>query len=618
MQTPIISDYPSVLKYYRDRISRSQNNLSTTKKRLYTIGTIRLIVFFTTLIVAWFLRSHSFMLVGAILLAGLVLFLCFLVKYNRLQKRKDYLETSILCDTNELKGLDYDFSAFDGADEKRNAGHSFSLDLDIFGKNSLFQSINRTSTPAGRTILADWFEKPLQEAEMIRIRQQAICELSQKSDFRHHFQVSGLIDAGKYSDDLEMEEFVNQENTIQSHRFWKMMLGFVPSIWIVAITLTIFSTIPMSFFIGLYILTLIIGESKAKKINRLQSESGKKIAILQAYSVLMESVEKESFQSSQLIDLQSVFIQNKEKASTRFKQLTQLVNELEQRANLVVHLILNPLLLWDIRKTLQLDDWKRKNGKNLLLWIQTLGQCDAYNSLATFAFNHPNFVYPELTENYFEMQGKQLGHPLMNRKKCVRNDVSIEKQPFYLIITGANMAGKSTYLRVIGVNFVLACIGAPVCAQSMKLFPAQLVTSLRTSDSLHDNESYFFSELKRLKMIIDRLHSGEHLFIALDEILKGTNSIDKQKGSLALVKQLIRLQSCGVIATHDLLLGSLIDEFPEHIRNFRFEADIHNDELSFSYQMREGVAQNMNASFLMGKMGITVGDVLGSPKKNCV
>ena len=186
-----------------------------------------------------------------------------------------------------------------------------------------------------------------------------------------------------------------------------------------------------------------------------------------------------------------------------------------------------------------------------------------------------------------------------------KNDIDIRKSPWFLIITGANMAGKSTYLRTIGVNYLLGCIGAPVCAASLTLYPARMVTSLRTSDSLVSNESYFFAELKRLKMIIDRLQQGEKLFIILDEILKGTNSIDKQKGSLALMKQLVANQACGIIATHETALTNLT-KFPCPRSKCRFEADIQDNELTFSYQLREGVAQNMNACFLMKKMGITV------------
>ena len=239
-------------------------------------------------------------------------------------------------------------------------------------------------------------------------------------------------------------------------------------------------------------------------------------------------------------------------------------------------------------------------------WLEAVGKLDALCSLANFAYNHPTYCYPEISDRPFIFEAKGMGHPLIPEKQCVRNDADIPSRPFFLIITGANMAGKSTYLRTIGTNYLLACIGTPVCCLSLKIYPARLVTSLRTSDSLSENESYFFAELKRLKMIIDMLGQGETLFIILDEILKGTNSADKQKGSFNLIKQFMGLQANGIIATHDLLLGKLAESFPDSIRNYCFEADIRDNELSFSYRLRKGVAQNMNACFLMKKMGITI------------
>lgn len=197
----------------------------------------------------------------------------------------------------------------------------------------------------------------------------------------------------------------------------------------------------------------------------------------------------------------------------------------------------------------------RLTPHKLPLWFDALARFDALNSLGGFAFNHPEYIYPEIADTYFQMEGKALGHPLLNRDVCVKNDIDIRKSPWFLIITGANMAGKSTYLRTIGVNYLLACVGAPVCAASLTVYPAHMVTSLRTSDSLASNESYFFAELKRLKMIIDRLQNGEKLFIILDEILKGTNSIDKQKGSLALMKQLVAYKACGIIAIPRFSVG---------------------------------------------------------------
>lgn len=285
-----------------------------------------------------------------------------------------------------------------------------------------------------------------------------------------------------------------------------------------------------------------------------------------------------------------------------------MMNSLNQRNNIIISTILNGLLFWELRKVINIEKWKNQYARQLPEWLKAIGEMDALCSLATFAYNHPEYTYPTIATTPFTLEATEMGHPLMEREKCVRNSIHITKKPFFVIITGANMAGKSTYLRTIGVNYLLACIGAPVCCDKMDIYPAHLITSLRTSDSLTDNESYFFAELKRLKLIIDKLNAQEELFIILDEILKGTNSMDKQKGSLALIKQFMSLQANGIIATHDLLLGSLAEIYPNNIKNFRFEADITNNELTFSYRLKEGVAQNMNACFLMKKMGIVVND----------
>jgi Ca2+/Na+ antiporter len=598
--------YEAIFQFYKARLQKTTAELSSVKKDLYLLGSFRLFVFITCITMAFLLRSQSNVVLLFTLLSGFVLFLVLLLRYNQRQKRKHYLEMSIFCDKNELKGFDYDFSAFDGAPEKIDASHPFTLDLDIFGVNSLFQSINRTCTNYGKKILIQWFEENLPDSSILQSRQKAIKELSGKNFFMHHFQVSGLMKPGNDSDYKAIETFVNHPDYIASKRFWKTASFLLPCLWVILIAGLLLHLIPSVVLVFFYIVSLVISESLAKTINRLQENAGKKVKILHSYYTLIEMVENEQFQSPVLLEIQSRFKKDHSKASVRFKKLVRLVDDLEQRNNLLIHLIFNPLLLWDIRKTIQIEQWKQENGNTLIEWIIALGELDAYCSLGLFSFNHPDYIFPTFSDNYFIFNGQALGHPLKNRNSFVRNDIDIEKHPFFMIITGANMAGKSTYLRTAGVNFVLACMGAPVCARSLTLYPARLVSSLRTSDSLLENESYFFAELKRLKMIIDQLQAGEKLFILLDEILKGTNSVDKQKGSLALVQQFVRLQSCGIIATHDLLLGNLVDEFPENIKNSRFEADIKADELSFSYQLQPGIAQNMNACFLMQKMGITI------------
>jgi len=597
-----------VKQYFLSRLGDTRQSIEKLRRTIYTLGTVRLLIVIATITFSYFLRSQGIFIVGGLIFIGTVIFLFILQKWNQLQEKMHYLETSADCDKNESDALDYRFDAFNGCPERINAGHQFSLDLDIFGNHSLFQSINRTSTAYGTGILADRFNEPELSSETIRQWQRAIEELSKKPDFLHHFQVTGRMNRENDFDEKEIQEFYNPPRYISHYKWWRVLHYALPAIWVMIVFLCIFNIISPFQLIIFYLVTLFTGESRVKKINQLHTRIGRKAAILTSYSKLFKAVEQESFESEIPAKLQSCFVGEGKPASAKIAQLAKYAGELDQRSNLMVHLIFNPLLLWDIHKAMQIDSWMLSWGGYSVEWIMTAGEMDAFVSLASFAFTHPDYTFPEFTDNYFTLKGKNLGHPLMKRETCVRNDIDITNHPYFLIITGANMSGKSTYLRTIGVNLVLACLGVPVCADALLLSPVALFTGLRTSDSLNDNESYFFAELKRLKMIIDRLEAGEKLFIILDEILKGTNSVDKQKGSLALIQQFVRLQSRGIIATHDLQLGRLETEFPDRVKNYHFEADIINDELSFSYRLQEGIVQNMNACFLMKKMGITLPD----------
>jgi hypothetical protein len=595
-----------VKDYYCTRLNETRQTLSKLKKQIYLFGTLRLLTVLCTIGLACFLRAHGAFATGVTVCAGLIIFLWLLAICHKWQKEKACMEISITCDENELKAIDYNFSAFDGAPERINPEHAFSLDLDIFGNHSLFQSINRTCTAYGKQALIKRFENPFQSEEKITAAQESIAELSRHPEFIHHFQVTGLSCPGKESDLKEIAAFIAAPPVIRSKKCWKFLRRAFLALWAAGIGLAATGMIPPPAIILFYILMLSVSEIHVKRINSLQLWIGKKMSVFNTYARLIGIIEQSDFRSGLLREFRSAFTGQRERASACINRLAQLTAELEQRANFMVHLLLNPVLLWDISKAIAIDEWKDAYGKQTEVWIKTLGELDALCSLGKFAFNHPNYIFPELTGNYFEMRGQNLGHPLINSKTCVRNDVDIAKSPYFLIVTGANMAGKSTYLRTVGVNFTLSCMGAPVWADTLRICPATLFTSLRTSDSLAGNESYFFAELKRLKLIIDSLQSGKKMFIILDEILKGTNSTDKQRGSLALVGQFVKLQACGIIATHDLLLGDMAKEYPESIRNCRFEADINNGNLAFSYRLRDGIAQNMNATFLMQKMGITV------------
>ena len=591
--------------YYQELIHTLFTEKNQVNRKIHIIGTIRLLLVIGALLMLYGFHQEGWhIIMGIILLFGLP-FIGLMIFHNRLFFRRKYIDTQSELLVNEQKGLDLDYQAFDGGSEFIEGEHSFSLDLDLFGNKSLFQAINRTVTVEGKKRLATWLKQPLDQKNDIYQRQEAIQELSKQPEQFQSFYTNGKMTQEESNSLHKMEDLTQESSFFSQSSFWKIMIWIIPSGWVLLAIGSVMAGIAEKWF-GIYAaFSFVIAYWRAKEVNRLYQAVDKMELIFNGYANLIKCIEEREFSSPLLQQLKQCFKRNNLSASESLKQLSHHIGALNQRFSLA-GVLLNLFCLRDIRHAIALERWRLQHQSDMLSWIETLGIFDAFYSLGNFAFNHPKYTYPEIADTYFQMQGKGLGHPLMKPNICVTNDIDIPQKPWFLIITGANMAGKSTYLRTIGVNYLLACTGLPVCAEKLVVYPAHLVTSLRTSDSLSENESYFFAELKRLKMIIDRLQTGEKLFIILDEILKGTNSIDKQKGSLALMKQLVANQSCGIIATHDLVLGTLEQEFPEQIKNYCFEADIQNDELSFSYRMRPGIAQNMNACFLMKKMGITV------------
>ena len=593
-------------KYYQERQGKAFEGSNRTMKKILHTSLLRLIIFIAGFIALCYGYDQGGMIIGGILLATLIPFLLLVKLHNRLFHQKDWYETSIHHYQAELASLENDNSAFDGGKEWIDASHPFSLDLDIFGERSLFQFLNRTCTPFGKETLSRWLRQPLDKKEAIETRQQAIKELSRYNDFRETFRITGCLNKNDETTMNDLRKWIASPSIFLQKRSNQWICRAVPIINIILFVLGMMNVISMSWF-GLVFCSFAIASSKLiRRITRIQESYNKTLKMLSTYVRLIELADQQPMESDILISLKEAFKSNEKKASEVLGMLAKELDRLDLRNNLILYALLEGSMFWQLRQMLRIEQWKEEHGTHLLQWLEALGKLDVLCALGTFAFNHPEYTYPLITDQPFVFHAKNMGHPLMSRKQCVVNDAEIPQRPYFLIITGANMAGKSTYLRTIGCNYILACIGAPVCCSSLEIYPAHLMTSLRTSDSLAHNESYFFAELKRLQQILERLKNGEEMFIILDEILKGTNSMDKQKGSLALVKQLLQLKTNGIIATHDLLLGELKQHFPDEISNYCFEADIQNDELTFSYKLREGVAQNMNACFLMQKMGIAI------------
>ncbi|MBA3971387.1 MAG: hypothetical protein H0X46_04470, partial [Bacteroidetes bacterium] len=476
-------------------------------------------------------------------------------------------------------------------------------DLDIFGRKSLFQLLNRTSTYTGRIILASWLTTPFLDKDVILQRQEAIRELSGKPEWDHHFIALGFENKEKSNDKETINEWLNEKNSFSSP-FLKIASILFPGLTIISVIFYFIGSINETPFTVLFLLQLMIIGAYTKKINKIHDNLSRKFDSIEKYRQLISLIESETLKSELLKQLQLHFIKNDKRASESIKSLKKQTDKLDARMNIVVAIVLNGILLWDINVMRGIEKWRKDHKENFVKWIDAIGEFDAFISLGLFAYNNPEYTYPEVVTERFVMEAENTGHPLISENVLVKNNYSMEHAPKVDLLTGANMAGKSTFLRTIGVNLTLAMIGAPVCASRYKFSPISLFTSLRTNDSLQENESFFYAELKRLQLLIEQYEKGKPVFFLLDEILKGTNSIDQHAGSAALIKKILRLNGVGIVATHDVELSKLTSEFPDKVRNLCFNITIEQDKLHFNYKLSDGVCSTMNASFLMKKMGI--------------
>ncbi len=592
-------------KIYKELLEKYETLFGQSRKRGRQLSLLRLAVFLSGIIFIYIFAASGSVPGVVISLVSTVLAFVFIVKYHsEILNKKRLYQAFIKVNEDELKAFEGETGQFRDGKEFNNPDHPFVNDIDIFGKRSVFQFLDRSATHPGYEKLAGWLLKPESDKEVILKRQEAVAELKEKLDRRQKFRATGLtLD----DDGTGRQRIVNwiKREPLFSNPVYKILVFIIPLITVLLSVLLSTGHIGFQLFMIWLLIPWGIAGGVSGRTNRRHEMVSKTSAILNNYSLLLAEIENLEVNSTLVNELKMSLMADSQSSCKSIKKLSKILNALDHRMNLIAWAFLNGLFLWDILQMMRLESWQKKNRENVEKWFDVIAEMDALNSLANYYFNNDDYIFPEILDGEFSIRSQNLGHPLIKREQLVGNDVNIAKGEF-IIVTGANMAGKSTYLRTVGVNLILAMTGAPVCAESFVFKPVELFTSIRTSDSLTENESYFYAELKRLKRIIDEIKSGKEIFIILDEILKGTNSKDKHTGSEALLKQLIQYGATGIIATHDVALGILEKLFPGNIKNRCFEVDITNDKLTFDYKLRPGVSQNMNATILMRQMGITV------------
>ena len=584
---------------YSERIETFGAEIRQFTRRINVVSLLRLaagIAVFYFLIIG--IRNQAtwcYLLSGSLVVGFFVL----VSLHNRLLDLRNLARELKQLNELEISCLDHHFMENPGGEQYSDPSHAWSHDLDLFGKGSLFQYLSRTSTLLGGDVLAQTLTTEPGSIREIRERQGIIQDLKERIDFRQQFTARGRLIREKREDLEDLKTWLSEEIYITKHK-WLFYVAIVISLTSISVIVAgVMEPIQFRFLLPVLVFNSLILSPFVLRNNRYQGSISRKHELLDGFARLLQMMADEDFTHPDLI-------QRKGHAKGDVREvirLSRLLNIFDQRLNMLLGVVFNGLFLFDFIMIHLLEQWKARNQDQILDWITLTGWMDSETSLAGFAFNHPDFCFPELTDDQDAFEVQDLGHPLIPDPKRVDNSLQLRGEKV-VVITGANMAGKSTYLRSVGINMVLAYVGCPVCATEFRIGLMGLCSSMRTTDSLADEESYFLAEIRRLQGIVKRMETGEPLVILLDEVLKGTNTTDKKRGSVGLIRRSLNYPVRCLIATHDLSLGDMESEYPEEVVNYCFESYIRDLELEFDYTIRRGIATNMNASFLMKRMGI--------------
>jgi hypothetical protein len=586
---------------YSLRRNQFEQELKTVKSKFNFISLLRLASIVLVLIFAYYYIQKKELLLLFLSASFFIAFVFLMKRHNKLRFQIKIKESLIKINSDEIDFLENNKLPFENGAEFQDFQHPYAYDLDLFGNHSLFQNLNRTATYIGKQTLAKQSLDLLSNDEIIS-NQEAVKELAGKLDWRQEF----LALASVNPDNEESYKTLLRWTTYNSNPISKvqelfllllpmLFSGIAIGYWFTD-SMVLLKLLSFVFVINLSFLSLFI-----KRIQKENANSSVIDKIISQYGLLLQKIENEPFQSNRLLELQSKLLLDKEKASMHLNKLASLFSKMDSISNIVTVVLFNGTFLYNVFVFRSLIAWKKQHAKILESWLDVIGEFEMLNSLANLSYNNPDFIFPELNLNQ-EITFSNLSHPLLSKRNRVGNTIDFQPQSF-IILTGSNMSGKSTFLRSLGINMVLTGMGSAICATKANVCPMPVLVSMRLSDSLSDSESYFFAEIKRLKQIMDALEERP-AFVLLDEILRGTNSDDKRNGTIEVIKKVIAKKAIGAIATHDIEVCLTTNEYPESLVNKCFEVEITNNDLHFDFVLREGVCKNKSATFLMKKTGV--------------
>ncbi len=588
---------------YAERLRGAENQVQALRQRERSIGNARLMVFLAAIAVAWFAFDLA-AIPRASLLLPVVLFAALVIHHGRVADRRERAERIAAHYAHGLARIDGTWHDLgQRGDRFAAAAHPYAGDLDIFGRGSLFQLLCTARSAAGQSTLAEWLSRGA-EPDEVAARQGAVIELRGDVDRRERLAMIGA-EVVTEIDPAYLAEWATRPLSAQ------LSAKRLAAAALVAASIATFVLQGMGVVPPLVFLIALAAQTAFGAYRRAENHAVCRSlelapAELESLARLLEEVENSTFESPRLLALQTALASDGATASAQIAKLNRWIQLLDARRNILFAPV-SILILWTTQISMVIEEWRRVNGPHLGAWLRAAGEYESLCALAAFAFEQPATCFAEVTASggpRFAASGAR--HPLIPFDHCVANDITLDAACSLLVVSGSNMSGKSTLLRTIGTNAVLAQMGAPVCGDALRMSPLRIGTSMRTQDSLIDGTSRFYAEIKRLKLVVDLATGDRPLIFLLDEVLHGTNSHDRGIGAEAVVRNLLERGAIGLITTHDLTLAAVADNLAPRARNVHFADQLIDSEMVFDYKMHEGPVRKSNALGLMRAIGLQV------------
>ena len=596
----------TIVTGYRQKAIDSQKEIYKYEKLINIYSFLRLAVFALVVIAIYLsIKTIGFSLLVVLFIVLMLCFVWLVSRQSFFEEQKNYFIALKTVTENEITSIADYSNIYNNGNQFADEKHHYTADLDIFGKSSLFQLTNRSATALGNRLLAVWLSAPAAK-NTILTRQQALKELSVKNEWKLDFQAKLLFANYANADHLNnLFSYLKLSLKLSGENFIRFYIKIAPFLLLGTIIAGYFYSVISILGIAVAIFNSLILISKGSYMIKSDSIADKIGKTLSSYILVFKTIENEQWQGDGCTTLANKL--KIEGTSRKIKELSNLINKLTLSGVFFVGFVLNVFFLWSLKQIIAIEDWKKNNQQSFEASFDVIAEFEALISLSSLHINYPGWCFPEIAGgDAYTLIAKGLAHPLINKQKRVENDYQLDNAFKIDIITGSNMAGKSTFLRTVGINTALALCGAPVCATEMEVSVLTIISYMRIKDSLNESTSTFKAELDRLQMLLAAIEKENKVFFLIDEMLRGTNSIDKYLGSKAVIEQLIRKRAVGLVATHDLQIAELEKSYPDYIRNFYFDIQVQGGEMLFDYKIKHGECKTFNATLLLKQIGIEI------------